>query len=58
MKQLIMILLAIFVLSSCAKSNYLAFAPEGKYGKYPVKKNVPVKQKTTWTFKQWGHEGR
>lgn len=58
----LLILTAImFVLafSSCSTTrNTLPFAPQGKYGKYPVKKNKPVKGNYSWIIRQWNHEGR
>ena len=35
----------------------LPFAPKHKYGRLPVKRNKPVKNRTSWTYKQWGHQG-
>ena len=53
----IILILTIFLLSGCATNDYLPFAPKEKYGKNPVKRNKPKKQKTSWTFRQWGHQG-
>jgi hypothetical protein len=59
---LVVVLIIIMVLSlGCSTYHYNQrepFARHERYGKYPTKKNIPVKNKTTWIFKQWGHEGR
>ena len=60
MKKLIAIL-CVVMLASCSTYKYnkpLPFATTNRIGQYPTKRNIPVKKKTTWTFKQWGHEGR
>lgn len=58
----ILILIALMfalAFSSCTTTkNTLPFANSQKYGKNPVKKNKPVKGNYSWTYCQWGHEGR
>lgn len=45
--------------SSCATTKEtLPYAPDGKYGKYPTKKNKPVKNQYSWIERQWKGEGR
>jgi hypothetical protein len=39
------------------KKEHLPFAPKHKYGKLPVKRNKPVKNRTSWTYRQWNHQG-
>jgi thioredoxin-related protein len=54
-KVLILILLLSLITSACSShKEYLSFAQKGKYGKFPTKKNKPMKQHYYWTFAQWG----
>jgi len=48
-----------FALSSCSTTkSALPFATTNRQGEYPVLKNKPVKNNSTWNHRQWGHEGR
>ena len=57
----LLIVLCLFLLASCSTYKFNKsepFAVHNREGKYPTKKNVPVKHKKTWSFRQYGHEGR
>lgn len=59
MKRMILLFLIVILMASCsATKNYLPFAKNGKYGKYPTKKNKPVKNQYSWIERQWKGEGR
>lgn len=58
MKKLTILLAAMMLLGACATTeNALPFATHNRTGKYPVKRNKPVKHTATWTYRQWGHQG-
>jgi len=55
------VILCVVMLASCTTYKYnkdMPFATHNRIGKYPTKKNLPVKHRATWTFRQWAHEGR
>jgi hypothetical protein len=59
----VMVLIAISIilflgLAGCATTKQnLPFATTNRVGKYPVKTNKPVRNNSTWCYRQWGHQG-